>query len=375
MAYNGLPNSLCKIAWTIFILICDRVRYEGGKAKDGCDYISLVTTVDEILSNIRSIAYSEGKKVDTDRRNYKRHFADLHKHNVFYLWKCGRFYGFIMEREIRSWLFYNKEGCVTPKTVFKIISRARGMINDMVRAHSRAATTFKNEDIENSFGFFMNNMINKMNPLIASEDLPVWDKSQHIYDYLDELEEKLESLETFDGLTEDPHYGDRIPKYMKDSLKKVDGGKVMKSDLEKELAPTGDAGNMAKKPRKKRQKKETAKEQESGRKPKKRRYNKTLKPFEDGPSFTKYYKAYLQNLSGSTKMWFDDVQADNRVAVEILDLLRIHKVNNKEFLNDWIQYYFEHFLKGNKARKAEHTSLSKFRYTFERYKETRYVPQ
>jgi len=376
MAYIGLPSMLCKVSWAVFILICDRVRYECGKAKDGSDYISIVLTIDELLLNLRSRAYADGKKMDGDRRNYKRYFMDLHKNNVFYVWKCGNYYAFIMEREIRSWLFYNKDGCVIPKTIIKIISRARSMMNDMVRAHSRGDTSFRNRDIESSFGFFMNNVIDKMNPLIAREDLPMWDKGQYIYEYLEVLQSKLEKLEIFDGLTEDHDYIKRLPKYIEDNLKKVNGGTVMMSDLEKEIAPVGNDANLAKKPRKKREKKvaDGIGEKTSKQKSILKRYDKPLNPFKDGASFTKYYKAYLHHLSGTTtKLWWEDVSIDNGVAVEIIDLLRSKGFENKEFLNDWIEYFFQTFLKGNKGRKAEYTALRAFLYTFERYKETRHV--
>jgi len=232
--------------------------------------------------------------------------------------------------------------------------------------------------IESSFGFFINSMINKMNPLIASEDLPMWDKGNHIHEYLEELKSKLAPLKKADGLVEDDDYMDRLPDYTERNSKKANGGnmkskKKAKSELEK-LAPTGTKANVGKKPRKSRKKKE-ASENDGPKVPKMKRYNRDLEYLEKGNDLTTYYKALIQHIAKTVNIRFDDPHTDAQVGVEILDLLRENGVKNKEFLDEWITYFYEHSLKGNKVLNPEHTSLSSFRYTFERFKDTRYIPQ
>jgi hypothetical protein len=380
-AYQGIPSGTwSKLASYLFTLICSSIRYEKGNIKPGYDFIynPVPVTVDGILAEIRSVAYAEGSKLENDRRNYRKNLADLHKNNIFYMWKCGKFYIFIMERELRSWICYNKGGCVTPKTILKIIRRSRSMINNMIKSHKDGGSNFSVVKIESSFGVFINTMIDKMNPLIAAEDLPRWDKKQHIHKYLGSLYNALENLEQFDGLVEDDKYNQRLPLSVREYLSnKVNRGVIMNSnlDLEKEIAPTGDDANVGKKPRKKRAKKVAENKNPQPAKPKKRRFNHSLNPFAGGPSFTKYYHAFLEQLASNTQFKFDDIVADNRVAVEILDLLRESSLDNKEFINDWITYFYENSLKGKKAIKPEYTSLRAFRYTFERYKDTHYIPQ
>ena len=376
-AYQGLPYKWTKISSSVFIHICKEVRYGKGAVKDGYNYLSNITpiTIDAILWKIKSAEYNEGKNIANDRKNYRAQLVAIHDNNIFYMWKCGKFYVLFMERELRSWIYYNRNGCVVPKTMIKILDRAYGMINSMIKFHHNDGSRYTIIAIESSFGFFLNIMIDKMNPCIA-EGLPRWEKDMHINQYIDILKIELEKLNHFDGLTEAPDYLDRLPAPVRQNLlKKMDKGGDMSSNMEKGIVPKGGKANLGKPPRKKRQKKvEQKKDPSEVGKPKKLRFNTTLQPLEKGPDLIKYYKAYLQGLAGTINIKFEEVQIDSGTSVEIIDLLRIHGVKNKDFLDAWIEYFYEHRLKGDKISKDKYTALRVFRYTFDRFKETYYVP-
>jgi len=380
MACQGLPNTMSKVAGIVLCLICHRIRYGYGQVQPGYSYISNINpiTIDTILQNAVPIALSEGKDVENYRKNYRKHIASLHSNNIFYVWKCGKYYIFIMERDIRSWIVYNKEGSVTPNSLIKIINRSRFIMNDMARFHCSSGSYMKVSDIESEFGFFINGVINKMNPLIASEELPVWDKDKHIYEYLSCLSEKLIGLEKFDGLNQSSDYMSRLPAYTRDNVIKMSGDIDMNIKLEKDIVPVGDKANLNKKPRKKRKKKSDESIVVDGEpvKPQRERFNmKSIDPFQDGQSLSCYYKALIEQISGRGHIKFEEPAVDNRVGVEILDLLKENNLKDKEFLNDWIKYFYENSLKGDKVLKIDYNSLSAFRWTFERFKDTYHVPQ
>jgi hypothetical protein len=376
-AYMALPNMQPRLAGSLFTAICKEVRYESGGVKDGYDFLSNIfpITIDSILMEVRSVAYSEGKKIENDRKNYRAQLADLHRGNVFYMWKCGKFYIFFMDREIRSWLYYNKNGCVLPKTIIKILLRARDMINDMIKFHADINSHYKISEIESSFGVFLNIMIDKMYHCIAT-GLPRWDNTKHVGEYMDELMLKMETLNPQDGLVEADDFRDRLPASVRENLAKREArGGYMISNIEKDIGVTGKAANLAKTPRKKRQPKNNKSDKDTHEqtKPEKTRYDKSINPFHDAHSLMEYYKASLQHLSGKINIPLGDIQVDSRCALEIIDLLRLSNLENKQFLNEWIKYFFEQKLKGEKIFKSKYTALSVFRYTFEAYKETYYV--
>lgn len=378
-AYQSLPYMWSKLSSSMFTHICREVRYENGGIRDGYNYLSNITpiTIDVVLRKLRSAAYSEGKKIENDRKNYKAQLVAIHDGNIFYMWQHGKYMIFFMEREIRSWLYYNKDGCVIPRTMIKILDRAQGMIDDMIGFHDINGSRYTIIEIESSFGVFLNKMIDKMNPCIA-EELPRWKKDMHINDYIDILMSELKKLKPFDGLTEALDYMERLPESVRDSLiQRIRKGGNMSSDMEKEIGTNSNNANLGKPPRKKRAKKakKVKKDEDPSKRkaPKTVRYNKQLKPLEEGNDLARYYRAYLQRLVGTTNIRFEKLQTDYRVAVEIVDLLRTHNVSNKEFLNTWIEYFFEHKLKGDKVLKTKYTSLRVFQYTFDRFKEASYI--
>jgi len=380
MSLQGLPHNMSRVGNIILGLICEGLRYSYGQVMNGYGFISNVNpvTVDTILSNAKSKSYADGKKIEYDRRNYRSHIRAIHDNNIYYVWKCGKFYIFIMERELRSWLIYNDKGCVTPNSIIKIITRARGIINDMIKFHIKSGSYKKINEIESEFGFFINGLIHKMNPLVASQGLIMWDKKKHIHEYLGELLEKLEVMDKFEGLHVSDKYLLNLPEFTREYVIKKNGDCDMKIDLEKAIAPDGEDANMVvkKKKRKPRGASKVKKTKVSKGAPETERFNnESINPFDSGGSMTEYYRARIEQLSGRANIRFQDTVVDNRVGVEVLDLLKTYKLVNKAFLNDWIEYFYKNNLKGNKVLKAEYNAMSAFRYTFERFKDTYHIPQ
>ena len=380
LLYTNLPTALAKLSHLLFTLVIKNVIYsDKGNTKPGEDriYTNTPMTIYSVLENVKSISYAEGKKMSNDRSNWEKKLQELYDNNVFYFWKYNGFYIFILEREFASWRMYNKNGYVTPRTMIKIIIRADEIINTMEGFVRKEGSEIDRLAIENSFGVFINKMLDKMNPVIS---LSKWNGEGSIYDYLEEVFEPLKSLSVFDGLVESEEFLIRLPPIVREKYKKlIEKWNAMSEKeqraLAEELSPKGDKANLGKKIRKKRQKKIVTPEGNSVPKtPVKKKYDKKIEPFEDSKQFVKYYKAFLQQYSGTTSICFDDFESDAGVAAEILDLLAIHGRKNKEFLDTWLKYFFDHDLKGLKMYKAEHTAMRTFRYSFEKFKDAYFVP-
>ena len=226
-------------------------------------------------------------------------------------------------------------------------------------------------------------MIEKMNPLIASEKLLRWTGKENIYEFLNGLLEDINLLKEYDGLVEDDTFMARLPfcvrqKYQ-DVIKKEEDMNInvdiqIEKDLEKDLVPKN--SNLAKKQRKQRAKKKVDPEKSPApQKASKVSYSKEINPFKDSQQFVYYYKAFLQQCSGTTSIRFDNFSSDVEVAGSVLDLLHDSNRKTREFLDTWLEYFFEHNLKGNKMYQVKNTSIRTFRYTFERFNETFYIPQ
>ena len=383
MAYNGLSPILCKLAHLLFDLTIKNINYKKeGHIKEGRGRIHTCTliTIDDVLDNANSIKYNEGKKKENDRSNWKKHITDLHDQNIYYHWKFDKFYIFIMERELGSWLCYNDKGCVTPCTMRKILVRADDMLGCMALFVRQIGMKPDYDAIRNSFGLFIDGMVGKMHPLIASENLPRWKDGEDLDKYLGHLGDQLEKLEKFYGLIDGPEFIDRLPalvrkKYLDDLMRGDKMPKDKEIKLCKEIVPSGDSSNLAKKPRKPREKKKKKDIPVSNGKPQKQSYNEALNPFEGAPYFVRYYRAFLQQYSGNTRIQFDKFGCDSEIAAEVLDLLEEKGRKNKEFVNAWFEYFFDHKLKGHKIYKANNTSMRELRYTFERFNELFYIPQ
>ena len=72
--YQGLPNIMSRISTLLFADVCESVRYGPGKVKEGFSFISttIPKTIDDILLELNSIAYSEGKDIKNHRKNFKK---------------------------------------------------------------------------------------------------------------------------------------------------------------------------------------------------------------------------------------------------------------------------------------------------------------
>ena len=394
LCYSCLPGVLSKLSNILFVLTLKDIKYvtgTKGQIETGQDRIFTSTpiTIYYILENAKSLDYAKGKKMGNDSSNWKKYIQELHKNNIYYFWQYRDFYIFIMEREFALWLIYNKEGFVIPKTMKKIVVRAKDMIASMAGYVKESGKSMDIQDIENSFGRFINEMINKMNHLIALESLPRWTTGMNMGDFIDDFLQKVDSLEEFDGLIESEEFLNRLPVWVSEKYKRLikeeekmiakaakAAAKAAAKELAKDLVPKGKNANLAKKPRGPRKKKIIT--PEVGAQPKKAAkvtHEGPLNPFLDAQQFVKYYRAFLQQCSGSTSIRFDNFASDGRVAGVILDLLHDYNRKDRQFLDRWLEYFFTHSLKGNKMYQVKNTSMSVFRYSFEKFNETFYIPQ
>lgn len=386
MGYNGLLPTPCKLVHLLFAMTIKNIHYpKKGQVQECKNRIHTCTliTVDTLLDNANSKKYSDGKKMENDRSNCAKQIVSLHDQNIYYHWKYDKFYIFIMERELGSWTYYNDYGYVTPCTMKKILVRADDMLHNMPKHVKQSGGVPDHLDIRNSFGAFMDGMAWKMHPLVAAS-LPKWKDGNDLEQYLGRLGDKIETLNKFEGLEEDPKFIDKLPalirnKYIsglrKDKMKE-DKKKVAKEKaLAKELVPKGESSNLAKKPRKPRKKNKKTTPVSSDGKPIKQAYTKVLKPFEDSNDLIKYYRAFLQQYSGNARILFGNFACDTAVATELLDLLKERGRDNKAFLDAWLEYFHDHKLKGGKIYKKESTEMRQLLYSFERFNEIYYIPQ
>ena len=104
-------------------------------------------------------------------------------------------------------------------------------------------------------------------------------------------------------------------------------------------------------------------------------FDKPINPTKDSSHLARYYRAFLQQHSGNARIQFDGIASDAEVAAEILDLLEDSGRKNKEFINAWLEYFYDEKLKGGKVYDSKYTSMREWRYSFERFNERFYIPQ
>jgi len=385
--YIGLDGKLNQLCNYLFCKILDSRMY-GNKANSKINenkriYNDIEITPEKILRDINPNKYSNDEKsLVSDQGNLIRRIRELDDLNIFYYWRCGDYFIFIMERDVGCWKFYNKNGCVTPKTLKKILALSGDMVKFMMDANRRNNIHMSEEEIRVSHGEFLRKMISKMNPLVAYS-LPIW-AMETLGDYIKSLKESLDGMKSSAGLIQDENFINNLPPSVSKKLEKhintvmqersiLPEATMIKeieknpiSSLESELVPENQ--NIVKKARIRKHNTEfkLPKNIPEPAEVKMYRFDGEVDPFKDTREFMRYYRAFLiMKFSRSIK--FDGFQNDAIYAAQILDLLIANKRNDKVFLNGWLNYFYENKLKGLKMYKTKYTSMKALKETFEQF--------
>lgn len=381
--YIGLGGKLSQLANYLFCKILDSRLYgEKAKTKSNEDkriYTDVQMTMERILRDINPNKNYEEKNLASDKGNLMRRVKELEDLNIFYYWKHGDFFIFVMERDIGCWRFYNSKGRVVPKTLRKIVVLAGDMVKYMIDIHKKNNIHVSEEEIRLSYGKFLRKMIGKLNPLVA-HSLPIWGDNS-LGDYLKKLKESLDGMHEYSGLTQADDFVKKIPptvarkleKYIDEAIRrhsKSTEGVMIKQiekhevkSLELELVPKDQ--NIVKK-RRERKLKTNIKMPEhlsEPSEPKLYRYDGEVNPFKDAKEFMRYYRAFL-TMKFFKSVNFDGYQNDAIYAAQILDILIANKRNDKVFLNGWLSHFCDQKLKGTKAYKTKYTSMKALKETF-----------
>ena len=135
--------------------------------------------------------------------------------------------------------------------------------------------------------------------------------------------------------------------------------------LESELVPTDASVTRPKRKRNPSSKPKKTKKPKEPEDPAKERFT-GLDPFKDSASFVSFYRSVLKTVRKNAK--FDSFESDARHAAVILDkLIERGRVEDRDFLKHWIEYFAYHKLKGRKSQNLEKTSIIAFGETFEEY--------
>ena len=373
-AYNALnPPTVSKLSMAIFNVIMFTKRHSQPTSRDYNKnearriFNNQYVTLEDLLNRCSPIKYGVDKKpVANDVSNLMGRLQELDDKNIFYIWRYGKpyTYMFVMERDIGVWQYFNLYGCVTPKTVNKVVALSNSMIDTMICFEKTRGRPVKLSDVESSFvGDFIPQMIGKMNKKTADK-LPLWNKTQAIADYLTELRTALGKLDEYDGLEEDPLFLERLPIHLKTRIdnngKKMESKKMDTNQLSQDLVPKDE--NLTKEPRQKKKRIISSKE---SIKPDRTSF-KSIDPFANCNHFMKYYREVISLYNKNARFYPAD--SERTPATQIMDLLiQSGKSGDMEFLRSWIRYYIGSYLQGNNVYKQEKTSLVNFKKTFSSY--------
>lgn len=372
--YNGLhPHGLSKLCHVLFDIITYNKRYHSLNHKnfdeyeDARIYNNLWYSLEDILRKVHPVKYrTENKDTTTDKSNLKKALRELEDMNIFYAWKYHQPYNYVffMEEEFSIWTYYNTRACIVPNTILKMLFCAKGAINAMISFEKQAKREVSLTDIENSFGEFINGMIDKMNPEV-SKKLSRWVNNSEIEKYIVILEQECLSIGKYDGLEISDDMLMRLPENIACNLSQKVKTEVTKTTkgtnmdmAELTLALVPDNGNLVKR-RKPREQNKAESLSVTADIHKFKRVN----PFKDCNSFIEFYRSNIRSCVNNPR--FTSFGAERRIAEEILDLL-LDNGHSKDidFLKGWVRYYASKTLIGNRAMDTEKTSLTAFKETF-----------
>jgi len=347
---------------------------------------SKITNAD-LLREIDPVKYGNGGiSTAKNESDVNKVIRDLDADNIYYRFSCGKpaFCIYVYEREIRCWRYFNSYGCVIPKTLKKIILVSADMIevmNGFIQAGERNAN-FDLSRVQDGFGNFINRLIWKMNPSVVAE-LPQWDDNKHIESYIEDLMAKLSGMGDYDGLEIHPDFEMNIPPSVRGRLERLEkkyksiNAEVIPVKKLKELVPPSSKSNVGKLRRKK--------TKNVTKFPTMEKINKdevevddgrpaligfeSINPFEDEPSFVRFYIYVVQAQNKTANIKFDTTQA-----ARIIDKLSDCGRRDKSFLKAWIEWYVVNKLRGSKIYKPKYTSLQAFGETLADYNKRFFCP-
>lgn len=377
-AYNGLhPDSLSKLAYAMFhTVIHNKMNIKRGAPGYKEDearriYSNTLCQPSELALCIHPAKYSNGETTDNDVANIIKRMYELEKLNIFYIWifKKPTTYIYIMERYIDSWKHYNKNGVLSVKSFKKILSSSKQLIDTMLSLEEKKQRVSTKEEVSESYGFFINELIEKMNKDM-SKSLTRFSKGNEIFSYISTLNGELKTVEKDDKVEYDEEFIRRLPPRLRNKIikshkvEKIEKGEKVNTSFDlSEIIPQNPNLTKIKKDSKKRdiamnilKSKEPSADEVSF---------DNDDPFKNPTSFLKFYMALLRMYNSKVK--FYSFVSELREATGIMDLLLINNRNNSKFLKAWIRYYFTNHLTGNNVYKEDKTCLKSFGETFNKY--------
>lgn len=385
--YNGIhPDSLSKLSNVIFNIILHNKmyikkgdnKYKENEAKR--IFSTILSQPSDLAYNIHPVKYLNGESTENDISNIVKRIDELEEYNMFYVWKFKQPYTYIyiMERYINSWKYYNKKGILSIKSLRKITSLTKDLIDTMICLENKRDRSPNKEEIEESFGYFINKLLTKIDPNIEKQ-LTKFTKGINIYSYISTLVGELKKIENTENIEYDEQFINRLPTSIKNKLlklhsnshtnantpTKVNEGEDMNLEMS-ELIPQNPNIVKAKKTKINKQREiainilnsEKGPEAEDGS------FNNE-NPFKNPRAFTIFYRSSIKLYNG--KAVFYDFVSEIKNAADIMDLLLKNNRNDLKFLKAWIRNYLTFALTGNNVYKEEKTSLKTFKDSFEKY--------
>lgn len=376
--YVGIkPPSLSNIAVMLFCRVINNRRYDeknrGAESKR--IYSNLYFSMGDLLEYYDPIKYSSTElSMSYDSDNFSKKLDKLCDMNVFYQWEYKKPYSriFVIERDIAVWKYYNTKGCVIPRTILKIINLADAMIEDMIKIEGRRGRKPDKYDIRNSFGFFVDGMVKKMNPNVF-KGLPLWSGVGDVFTYLKTLKKEIKNIDGFAGLEEDEDFINKLPPSARENLhknelleeRKMNTKEQIASSVENEIVPKNSNIVNKIKHRKKRVRKTKTTTTSSEISPILQTFD-GVDPFNNPRDFIKFYRVIV--TSRKEDAIFPKYESEGHTAAVIMDLLKDSGFwGDKNFLINWIWYYVDTRLKGDHHRKIEKTSLDALKDSFDDY--------
>jgi len=343
-------------------------------------FSTILSQPSDLAYNIHPAKYSNGEGPENDISNIVKRIDELEEYNIFYVWKFKQPYTYIyiMERYINSWKYYNKKGILSIKSLRKITSLTKSLIDTMICLENKRGRNPNKEEIEESFGYFINKLLTKIDTDIEKK-VTKFTKDMNIYSYITTLVGELKKIENMENIEYDEQFINRLPTNIKNKLLKshsqnvthppsnpnLNEGKNMNLEMS-ELVPQNPNVVKVKKTKINKQREiainilssEKAPEAEDGS------FNNE-NPFKNPRAFTIFYRASIKLYNG--KAVFYDFVSEIGNAADIMDLLLKNNRNDLKFLKAWIRNYLTFSLTGNNIYKEEKTSLKTFKDSFEKY--------
>lgn len=333
---------------------------------------------------------------DTNWSNLLKRIKELDDNNIFYVWSYKRHYMFVLERDFGIWKVYNDKGCVVPHMIAKVASICGDMVSCMRYQMYDCYGKEKERDIQNSFGEFMNDMIDKMNPKVAKM-FAKWNIDLNFGDYMEGVRKLSKSMNPFEGLEESDDFYDKIPmdtrRYLIGGRAKIgirNRGKTMnkneepimkkdldktKIDMEAELVPSN--SNIVEETKTRTRKPKVINESE-GLEPEITPYVVEKNVLKHAGTLVKYYHAKMREVSDN-EVKLCNADAERSSAGPIIDSIKGTGYEGTDlmvFLDGWIEYYVRNVLKDRRLKNTEHTSITALHKTFDKFvNEEFYLPE